>query len=96
LDTEHLKRHRPSRKLDFKRIGPFEIIEKIHYNAFKLKFPDGSRLHDVINISRLTPFANSRNNCNSIEPEPDIIDEIEDFEIEEILDHKTYNTQQRN
>ena len=30
LDTENLKRNRPSGKLDFKRIGPFEIIEKIN------------------------------------------------------------------
>lgn len=26
LDTEHLRRERPSRKLDFKRIGPYKII----------------------------------------------------------------------
>ena len=86
LDTEHLRRKRPSKKLDFRRIGPFKILEKINDNAFRLQFPEGSRLHNVINVSKLTPFINETN--EEIEPDPDLLDGFEEFEVEEILDHK--------
>ena len=93
LDTQHLKRTRPSKKLDFKRIGPFKIIEKINDNAFRLKFPSGSRLHDVINVSKLTPFKNS--SLNEIEPDPDQVDGFEEFEVDEILDQRIINGETR-
>ena len=89
LDTEHLRRTRPSKKLDFKRVGPFKIIEKINDNAFRLKLPDGSRLHDVINVSKLFPFVSSLDNV--FEPVSESVDGFEEFEVETILDKKTVN-----
>lgn len=88
LDTEHLKRSRPSRKLDYQRIGPFKIIEKINENAYRLKLPVGSRLHDVVNISKLTPYVDAKGSSRKFEPEPDLIKGFEEFEVEEILDQK--------
>ena len=74
MDTEHLRRKRPSRKLDFKRIGPFKIVEKINDNAYRLKLPEGSLLHDVFNVSKLSLYKNSGTSGNEFELEPDIIE----------------------
>lgn len=81
LDTEHLKRNRPSKKLDYKRVGPFKIIERINDNAFRLNLPEGSRLHDVINVSKLYPYISSTEVIEQIEPIPEMIDGFEEFEV---------------
>ena len=91
LDTEHLRRKRPSRKLDFKRIGPFKIVEKINDNAYRLKLPEGSLLHDVFNVSKLSPYKNSGTSGNEFELEPDVIEGFQEFEVEDILDFKVVN-----
>ena len=88
LDTEHLRRERPARKLDFKRIGPYKIIEKINDNAFKLELPIGSRQHPVINVSKLSPFVEPIPGIDEVEPDPDLVDGFEEFEVERILDRK--------
>ena len=48
----------------------------------------GSRLHDVVNISKLTPYVDTKDSSRSFEPEPDSINGFEEFEAEEILDQK--------
>ena len=88
LDTEHLRRSRPSGKLDYKRIGPYEVIECINKNAFRLRLPKGSRQHSVFNVSKLTPFVESEADTNEIEPDPDLVDGFEEFEVETILDSR--------
>ena len=88
LDTEHLRRSRPSGKLDYKRIGPYEVIECINKNAFRLRLPKGSRQHSVFNVSKLTPFVEPEAGTDEIEPDPDLVNGFEEFEVEAILDSR--------
>lgn len=49
----------PSSKLDYKRIGPFQISKLIGTNAAQLNLGSSySRLHPVFNVSLLTPYVN--------------------------------------
>lgn len=89
IDTKHLKRERPSSKLDYRRVGPYEIIERINENAYRLQFPEGSRQHDVINVSKLTPFVESELTSIDSNQAPEIINGFEEFEVEDILDSRT-------
>ena len=91
-DFVYLKRNRPSGKLDYKRIGPYEVIECINKNAFRLRLPKGSRQHSVFNVSKLTPFVEPKASSDEIEPHPDLVDGFEEFEVEAILDSRMEGT----
>jgi hypothetical protein len=57
LSSRNLKTKRPHKKLDAKYLGPFEVLEKIGQQAYKLKLPPGmSRLHDTFNVALLEPY----------------------------------------
>jgi len=55
LDTEDLTTERPSKKLDYKRLGPFKILQKVDNLAYKLKLPRLFKIHPVISASCLKP-----------------------------------------
>ena len=54
LDTRDLRTDRPSKKFDYKRVGPFEIIEKHGRMAYKLKLPSTYKVHPVFPAVKLT------------------------------------------
>ena len=80
---------RPSSKLDYTRLGPFEIINKIGTRAFKLKLPDTMKIHPVFHVSLLEPFtANTIPGRSLPLPAPIEVDGIMEYEVEEILDSR--------
>ena len=56
LDSKGLDTKSPSRKLDDKRFGPFEIIEQIGEVSYRLWLPSSWKIHDVFHVSRLVLF----------------------------------------
>src|SRR5947199_2115865 len=71
-----------SNKLDFKKIGPFKILEKRSTVNYKLELPKGMRIHPVFHISLLEPAPKNAKIQTDIEVEPD----EGEYEVEEILD----------
>ena len=55
LETTYISTDRPSPKLDWKRIGPLTVKEKISPLAYRLTLPPGYKIHDVFHISLVTP-----------------------------------------
>ena len=53
LLRKYIKTERPSSKLDFKKLEPFEILEKIGPVNFKLRLLPTSKLYLVFYISLL-------------------------------------------
>jgi hypothetical protein len=86
LLRKNIKTKRPSNKLDFKKLGPFEILEKIGDVNFKLRLPKTSRLHPIFHISLLEPAPlDVPNSEEEVQPE----NELQEYEVEEILDTRT-------
>lgn len=66
LSTENLKIKIPSRKLDFKRVGPFKILEFYNQVSVKLELPENVRINPSFHVSLLTPFRKPLDGQNSL------------------------------
>ncbi len=90
LDTMNLHLPRPKKKLDNKRISPFEVIDKAGASAYKLKLPLHWKIHPCFNEKLLTPYILLAFPSQELPPPPppDLIDGEEEYEIEEVLDSK--------
>ncbi|KAL1919526.1 uncharacterized protein VTP21DRAFT_2219 [Calcarisporiella thermophila] len=83
---------RPTRELQHKFIGPYEIIEKISAVAYKVKLPDSLRIHPVFHISLLKRFNEGpQEYASRINPPPQPVETEEsiEYEVEYILDKRT-------
>ena len=91
LSRRNIKTTRPSDKFDYRKIGPFKVLEAIGTNAYRLELPPSlSRLHSVFNINLLEPYSPPSNFPNRLQPPssvPDIIlDDIDHLGLKDILD----------
>lgn len=93
LLRKHIKTKRPSTKLDFKKLEPYEVLEKIRPINFKLQLPKGSRLHPVFHISLLEPAAESTPLATNEEIQPENDPDV--YEVEKLLDIRTTNNGQQ-
>ena len=97
LEATNLNTDRPMKKLDDKRYGPFEILEKVGNSAYKLKLPPSmSRIHPVFNEVLLSPYHppifDSQPHITN--PEPIIVDKEPEWEVEEIISSR-FNRRRR-
>ncbi|KAF7771107.1 hypothetical protein Agabi119p4_7081 [Agaricus bisporus var. burnettii] len=90
LETTNIHSNRPTRKLDHKRYGPFEVLKQIGDRSYKLKLPDTWAIHDVFHTSLLTKVRDPEFDSQKkpTPPPPDIINEEEEYEVEEIRGHR--------
>ncbi|KAH7551044.1 reverse transcriptase [Bipolaris maydis] len=87
LSRQNLKTKRPCKKLDNLRIGPFEILEEIGKVNYKLKLPQGMRIHPVFHKKLLEPAPPDAELATDIELEDD------EYEVEEIKDLRKIGSQ---
>jgi len=91
LDASDIRTTRPSRKLAHRYLGPFPITAQVAPNAYRLRLPRSlKRLHPVFNVVKLVqalpdPIPGRK---AKPPPPPDLVDGIEEFEVEEILDSR--------
>jgi hypothetical protein len=87
LLRKNIKTKRPSSKLDFKKLGPFEILEKVGPVNYKLRLPENSRLHPVFHVSLLEPAKGDAPVATQTELQPE--NDPGEYEVEEILSTRT-------
>jgi len=91
LLPHNIKTPRPSKKLDYKKIGPFKILAKIGTSGYKLALPPSMAIHNTFHISLLEPYQDNRFPSQIKERPPPIKIEGEDeYELDEIIDSRLH------
>ncbi|KAL5513317.1 hypothetical protein ACEPAH_3716 [Sanghuangporus vaninii] len=93
LDGRNIKTTRPTKKMDDKWFGPFEIVEKVGASAYRLKLPRTLRqVHPVFNEVLLKPAVEPSFESQQKPPPPPpvLVDDEEEYEVEEILDSRLH------
>jgi len=92
LDASDIKTTRPSKKLAHRNLGPFSITKRVGSHAYRLRLPRSlSRLHPVFPVIKLTLAPPDRfGRHNKPPPLPEIIEDEEHYEVEEVLDSRLY------
>ena len=91
FNAQNIITQRPSRKLDHRRLGPYEIIKVVSPYAYKLQFPTAVQYHPVQHVSLLDPFDDDLlPEQHNPAPPPVVVDGTEEWHVEEILDSRMY------
>ena len=81
-----------ARKLSNIWVGPYEVLERVGKNAYRLLLPTGSLCHDVINVTALKKYHEPRDTSRKLSQDPVITDNGEiEYEVESIWDHSLFN-----
>jgi hypothetical protein len=96
--TDDFSRNRPREKLKHIYHGPYKVIAQVGTHAYRLQLPRSmSRVHPVVHVSELKeyhpPLQDSVPAQLHDRPPPDIIDGQPEFEVEDILDSRTFRRQ---
>ena len=89
LLSTNIHTERPSKKLDWKRLGPFTITERIGTQAYRLALPKSMKIHPVFHVALLEPYKPSTIPNRVPEPPPPmVVGQDEHYVVEEILDSR--------
>jgi hypothetical protein len=88
INARNIRTIRPSRKLDFKQMGPYKVIEAVGSAAYRLALPPSLKaLHQVFPVSLLEPYTPPATGVK-VPPPPVEIEAQEKHQVEPILDAK--------
>ena len=88
LNAKNIRTVRPSKKLDYKYFGPFQILDVVGKQAYRLQLPSTFRgVHNVFHVSLLEEYKTTADR-EEAKPPPIEVDGQDAYEIEEILDSK--------
>lgn len=95
LNGKNISTNRYSKKLDWKWLGPFKVLEPVGKQAYKLQLDKSfGRMHATFHIS-LLELNKTRRGEKRKEPQPIELDGVEYWFVDEILDTRVrYNKRQ--
>jgi len=89
LSGRNIKTRRPSKKLDHKNHGLFEIEEIISPLAVRLTLPRKWKIHNVFHMSLLEPYRTSEHRApldpSKVLREADDIEQSEEYDVDEVM-----------
>ncbi|SOV06442.1 uncharacterized protein UDID_17465 [Ustilago sp. UG-2017a] len=89
LSADNIRSLHPTKKLDYRRLGPFSVSEVISSHAYHLQLPPSMKIHNVFHVDRLEPYvANTIPNRVQPPPPPVEVESDMEYEVEQILDSK--------
>ena len=88
LNGRNIKTRRPSKKMDHKNHGPFQIEKIISPLAVQLTLPRKWKIHNVFHVSLLEPYRTSEHRTppdpSKVLREADDIEQTEEYDVEEV------------
>jgi hypothetical protein len=94
MDARNLSTQRPSKKLDWKHLGPYEISEVISPWAYHLKLPKDLHIHPVQPISCLSKVSEDPLPRQiELPPPPVIVEGEKEYEVERVDDSRLFRHQ---
>ena len=87
LSSKNIRLSRPSKKLENRFLGPFEIKDVINIQAYRLALPKSfGKVHPVFHVSLLEPYNRWSGEVESDSPPPIVLPDGEEYKVEAILD----------
>jgi hypothetical protein len=91
LEGHHLCTNQPTVKLAPKHHGPFKVVQVMSPVNYRLELPTQWSIHDVFHTDLLTPYHETiTHGTNYQRPPPDLVDSVEEYEVEKVLDSRRY------
>ena len=91
LDGLNIKTYHPTTKLAPKCHGPFPIKRALSTITYQLTLPEQWKIHNVFHVDLLTPYRETEfHGPNYARPPPDLINEEEQYKVEQVLDERNY------
>ena len=89
LNRKNIVTDRPTAKLDYRRLGPYKIKERIGDRAFRLILPKTLKVHDVFHVSMLEPWKEDKHGRELI-PLPPVVSREgqEEYEVERVINSR--------
>jgi hypothetical protein len=90
LSGKNLTTHRPMKKLDDKRHGPFKVVRKVGALSYELNLPATWKVHPIFNTVFLKPWIPpvAEHQKAVPPPPPDVVDGVDLYEVGEVLNIK--------
>ena len=89
LSGRNIKTRRPTKKLDHKNHGPFQIEKMVSPLAARLTLPRKWKIHNVFHVSLLEPYRTSEHRAppdpSKVLREADDIEQSEEYDVEEVM-----------
>jgi len=89
LNGRNIKTRRPTKKLDHKNHGPFQIEKIVSPLAVRLTLPRKWKIHNVFHVSLLEPYRTSEHRAvpdpSMVLREADDIEQSEEYDVEEVM-----------
>jgi len=94
LDAQHIRTTRPTRKVVWKRLGPYRVIRRISPYAYELELSASIQIHRVQPVSHLDPVTDDPLVGQRREPPPPIeVDGEEEYQVSSVEDSRVYRNQ---
>ena len=91
LEGTNLKLSHPSSKLAARRYGPFKISKVISPVVYRLELPPAWKIFNTFHAALLSPYKETEEHgVNFTELHPDLVEDQEEYEVEQILDTRLY------
>ena len=94
LSSKDISLSLSSRKLAPRQLGPYTVLERTTDLTYRLALPPSMRQHPVFHVDRLSPWeGNEIHGQTPPPPQPVIVDDTEEYEVEQVLDSRKYRNQ---